>query len=106
VQGVLETTRQQTAHIKAAANSKARVAYAYCHYHNTTYSINGGLVDILLEVTPTEEQKAGRIGYKNKKSKRANEECPKKKNTKYRRKSIDQEKGTTHEDMQITRDSW
>jgi hypothetical protein len=63
-----------------------------------------GLVDILLEVTPTEEQKAERI-KEHKEHKRANEEWLRKKNTKYRR-SIDQEKGKTHEDMQITRNNW
>jgi hypothetical protein len=57
------------------------------------YDVNDGLVDVILEVTPTEEQKAERI--KDQKEKK-NEQYLKKKNTKYGR-NIDQEKRTTHE---------
>jgi hypothetical protein len=47
----------------------ARGRYGNAHI---MYGVNDGLVDVILEVTPTEEQQAERI--ENKKRKRANEE--------------------------------
>ena len=55
--------------------------------------INDGLVDVILEVTPTEENKWR--GIESKKRERAKEEWRKRRNTKYR-KSIDQDMKEKH----------
>jgi hypothetical protein len=59
------------------------------------YDINDGLVDVILEVTPTGEQKELR-GLENKKSKMANEEWRKRQNTKYG-ENTDQDTTKSHE---------
>ena len=61
-------------------------------------------MDILLEVTPTEEQKAERI--KEQKEQESKRRMAKEKEHEIQEKCTDQEKGKTHEDMQIKRSNW